>query len=73
MAYVNADNQGWKNGEASIEILYGPLCRWSWQMELYFMWERFMTKPLVDKGILDELVDCPTPWPCFKLRFERKF
>jgi TRAP-type uncharacterized transport system substrate-binding protein len=27
MAYVNADNQGWKNGEASIEILYGPLCR----------------------------------------------
>jgi ABC-type nitrate/sulfonate/bicarbonate transport system substrate-binding protein len=31
----------------------------------YFMWERFMTKPLVDKGIFRRIGDCPTPWPCF--------
>ncbi len=31
----------------------------------YFMWERFMTKPLVDKGIFRRIDDCPTPWPCF--------
>ena len=31
----------------------------------YFMWERFMTKPLVDKGIFRRIADCPTPWPCF--------
>jgi ABC-type nitrate/sulfonate/bicarbonate transport system substrate-binding protein len=31
----------------------------------YFMWERFMTKPLVDKGIFRKIADCPTPWPCF--------
>jgi hypothetical protein len=31
----------------------------------YFMWERFMTKPLVDKGIFKRIADCPTPWPCF--------
>ena len=29
------------------------------------MWERFMTKPLVDKGIFRKVADCPTPWPCF--------
>jgi hypothetical protein len=29
------------------------------------MWERFMTKPLVDKGIFRRIADCPTPWPCF--------
>jgi hypothetical protein len=26
----------------------------------YFMWERFMTKPLVDKGIFRRVGDCPT-------------
>ena len=31
----------------------------------YFMWERFMTKPLVDNGIFRRIGDCPTPWPCF--------
>ncbi|MGB5319157.1 MAG: ABC transporter substrate-binding protein, partial [Eudoraea sp.] len=31
----------------------------------YFLWERFTTKPLVDKGIFRHLGDCPTPWPCF--------
>ena len=29
------------------------------------MWERFMTQPLVDKGIFRRIADCPTPWPCF--------
>ncbi|MNY32534.1 hypothetical protein D3C86_1667560 [compost metagenome] len=29
------------------------------------MWERFMTKPLVDKGIFRRIEDCPTPWPSF--------
>src|SRR5690606_41064215 len=31
----------------------------------YFMWEHFMTKPLVDQGIFRRISDCPTPWPCF--------
>ena len=31
----------------------------------YFMWERYMTKPLVDKGIFRRLGDCLTPWPSF--------
>lgn len=31
----------------------------------YFMWERFMTQPIVDKGIFRRLDVCPTPWPSF--------
>jgi hypothetical protein len=30
----------------------------------YFMWERFMTKPLVDKGIFRRIGDCPTALFC---------
>src|SRR5690606_14907803 len=31
----------------------------------YFMWEKFMTKPLVDQGVFRRIGNCPTPWPCF--------
>lgn len=31
----------------------------------YFMWERFMTKPLVDQKIFRRIGECPTPWPSF--------
>lgn len=31
----------------------------------YFMWEHFMTKPLVDQKVFRRLGDCPTPWPSF--------
>jgi DNA-binding ferritin-like protein (Dps family) len=37
------------------------------------MWERFMTKPLVDKGILRRIADCPTPWPCFVIAVREDF
>ncbi|MBC7382924.1 MAG: ABC transporter substrate-binding protein [Bacteroidia bacterium] len=30
-----------------------------------FMWEKYMTKPLVDKGEFKFLGECRTPWPCF--------
>jgi len=31
----------------------------------YFLWEKFTTKPIVDKGIFRRVGNCPTPWPCF--------
>jgi len=31
----------------------------------YFLWEKFMTKPLVDSGEWVRLAEVPTPWPCF--------
>jgi ABC-type nitrate/sulfonate/bicarbonate transport system substrate-binding protein len=39
----------------------------------YFMWERFMTKPIVDQGIFRRIGDCPTPWPCFVIAVREDF
>jgi ABC-type nitrate/sulfonate/bicarbonate transport system substrate-binding protein len=68
MAYVNAGNQGWKTSELQFEIVNtidGAVESLTNKTADYFMWERFMTKPLVDKGVFRRIADCPTPWPCF--------
>ncbi|MDO8316140.1 MAG: substrate-binding domain-containing protein [Flavobacterium sp.] len=68
MAYVNADNEGWKTDNLQFEIVNtidGAVEALTNGTADYFMWERFMTKPLVDKGIFRRIADCPTPWPCF--------
>ncbi|MFV8328242.1 substrate-binding domain-containing protein [Flavobacterium sp. ZS1P14] len=68
MAYVNADNQGWKTDNLQFKIVNtidGAVEALSNGTADYFMWERFMTKPLVDKGVFRRIADCPTPWPCF--------
>jgi ABC-type nitrate/sulfonate/bicarbonate transport system substrate-binding protein len=68
MAYVNADNQGWKTDNLQFEIVNtidGAVTALTNGTADYFMWERFMTKPLVDQGIFRRIADCPTPWPCF--------
>ena len=68
MAYVNADNQGWKTDNLQFEIVNtidGAVEALTNGTADYFMWERFMTKPLVDKGVFRRIADCPTPWPCF--------
>ena len=68
MAYVNAQNQGWKTDNLQFEIVNtidGAVEALTNGTADYFMWERFMTQPLVDKGIFRRVADCPTPWPCF--------
>ena len=68
MAYVNAKNQGWNTNELQFEIVNtidGAVTALINGTADYFMWEHFMTKPLVDKGVFRRLGDCPTPWPCF--------
>jgi len=68
MAYVNAGNQGWNTAELKFEIVNtidGAVDALTKGSADYFMWERFMTKPLVDKGTFRRIADCPTPWPCF--------
>jgi len=68
MAYVNAGNQGWKTENLQFKIVNtidGAVEALTNGTADYFMWERFMTKPLVDKGIFRRIADCPTPWPCF--------
>ncbi|KIC02105.1 ABC transporter substrate-binding protein [Flavobacterium sp. JRM] len=68
MAYVNANNQGWKTDNLEFEIVNtidGAVEALTNKTADYFMWERFMTKPLVDKGVFRRITDCPTPWPSF--------
>ena len=68
MAYVNAGNQNWNATDLQFEIINtidGAVEALTAGTADYFMWERFMTKPLVDKGIFKRVGDCPTPWPCF--------
>lgn len=68
MAYVNAHNQAWETDKLQFEIVNtidGAVTALTNGTADYFMWERFMTKPLVDQGIFRKVADCPTPWPCF--------
>ncbi len=68
MAYVNAKNQEWDTEKLQFEIvntIEGAVAALTSGSADYFMWERFMTKPLVDSGVFRHLADCPTPWPCF--------
>lgn len=68
MAYVNANNQGWNTENLQFEIINtidGAVEALTNGTADYFMWERFMTKPLVDKSVFRRIGDCPTPWPCF--------
>ena len=38
-----------------------------------FMWEKFMTKPLVDNGTFRKVGECPTPWPSFVIAVREEF
>ncbi len=76
MAFVNANNQGWKTENLQFEIVNtidGAVTALTNETADYFMWERFMTKPLVDKGIFRRIADCPTPWPCFVIAVRQEF
>jgi len=68
MAYINANEQGWDTNNLSFEVvndINGAVEALGNGSADYFMWEHFMTKPLVDQGIFRRISDCPTPWPCF--------
>ncbi|WP_353088603.1 substrate-binding domain-containing protein [Flavobacterium sp.] len=68
MAYVNAQQQGWDTSALQFEIVHtldGAVDALQQGTADYFMWERFMTQPLVDSGVFRRIGVCPTPWPCF--------
>lgn len=81
MTYVNAQNQsrmmsGWNTDNMQFEIVNtidGAVEALANGKADYFMWERFMTKPLVDKGIFRRIAECPTPWPCFVIAGRNEF
>ena len=38
-----------------------------------FLWEKFMTEPLVDSGEFRRIGERPTPWPCFVIAASDEF
>lgn len=38
-----------------------------------FLWEKFTTKPLVDRGIFNKISEIPTPWACFVIVVRNSF
>lgn len=77
MAYVNAENNDW-NLETDLKFeviddIDGAAKALTEETADYFMWERFMTKPLVDDGTFRHIANCPTPWPCFVIAVRNEF
>ena len=76
MAFVNANEQGWETDNLEFVIINtidGAVEALKNETADYFMWEHFMTKPLVDKGIFRRVGDCPTPWPSFVIAVREEF
>ena len=77
MAYINAENHGWDlQKDLKFEVVQdieGAVKALSNDTADYFMWEKFMTKPIVDSGIFRRIANCPTPWPCFVIAVRDEF
>ena len=76
MAFVNAQNQGWNIDDLKFEIVNTIDCAvesLTNKKADYFMWEKLMTKPLVDAKIFRKIADCPSPWPCFVISVRNEF
>jgi ABC-type nitrate/sulfonate/bicarbonate transport system substrate-binding protein len=76
MAIVNAKNNNWdieKIDYQTVNTIDGAVESLSNQTADYFMWEQFMTKPLVDAGIFRKIGTCPTPWSSFVIAVRKSF
>ncbi|MCK7590955.1 substrate-binding domain-containing protein [Subsaxibacter sp. CAU 1640] len=77
MAYINAENNHWDlKNDLKFEViqdLEGAVKALTNADADYFMWERFMTKPLVDDKVFRCIDTLPTPWPCFVIAVRNEF
>lgn len=76
MSIVHAKSQYWDTESLNFEIintLHGAVEALASGVADYFMWEKFMTKPIVDSGIFRRIGECPTPWPCFVIAIRATF
>lgn len=77
MTYVNAISNKWnvKNDIKfkTVNDINGGVIALSKGTADYFLWEKFTTKPYVDKKIFRSLGDCATPWPCFMIASSNQF
>lgn len=70
MAMIDAEIRGKKiNADdfVLIENMQGALPSLQSNTSQVFFWEKYTTKPLVDKGQLDRIGEFITPWSCFQI------
>jgi len=68
MAFVLAKKMGWDPKSLRFELvgdLEGAKTALASGEAKIFLWEKYMTKPLVDAGLFSRVGEIPTPWPCF--------
>jgi ABC-type nitrate/sulfonate/bicarbonate transport system substrate-binding protein len=68
MSYLLAKRHGWKPSTMKFELvntLDGAVEALQKNKAQVFLWERYMTQPIVDQGIFKRLETIATPWPSF--------
>ena len=68
MAIVDANSNGHELSKEQFEViknLDGALDSLAQLKSDVFYWEKYTTKPYVDKGLLKRIGEYKTPWPCF--------
>jgi len=76
MAYVDAKNRALELDETQfvvVQNLDGALDSLNKSESDLFFWEKYTTKPFVDKGQIRRVGECPTPWPCFVVVVRKEF
>jgi ABC-type nitrate/sulfonate/bicarbonate transport system substrate-binding protein len=76
MAVVHAKQKGWNADQLQFEIVHtltGAVEALQTRKADYFMWEQFMTQPLVDQQIFRKVDTFPTPWPCFVIAARKEW
>ena len=71
MSYVYASQKGWLEKHPPEIVVCGgidgAMVAFEEEKVDLFLWEKFMTKPLVDEGRLGRIDLCRGPWPAFSI------
>jgi len=74
MLWAKKNNWDFKNNQYEIvNTIDGAVKSLTNNESTIFMWEKFMTKPLVDAKKFQRIEDFPTPWPCFVIAVNENF
>lgn len=68
MSYLLAKKHGWDTDTINfilVDTLEGAATALANNKAQLFLWEQYMTQPLVDQGVFKRLETIPTPWPSF--------
>lgn len=76
MAFIDVRSRNWNPEDLKfqeVKDIQGARNSFEHGNAQVFMWEKFMTKPLVDSGEFRLVGQRPTPWPCFVMVASKAF